>query len=61
MGRPNAALGDPFAGSEITTILVTSDLEESKRFYLDVLGAEVRCFFRDPDGCLFEISEYRGG
>lgn len=23
-------------------------------------GAEVRCFFRDPDGNLFEISEYRG-
>jgi catechol 2,3-dioxygenase-like lactoylglutathione lyase family enzyme len=22
-------------------------------------GAEVRCFFRDPDGHLFEISEYR--
>ncbi|HAA14561.1 MAG TPA: lyase [Cytophagales bacterium] len=24
-------------------------------------GAETRCFFRDPDGHLFEISEYRGG
>ena len=23
-------------------------------------GAEVRCFFRDPDGHLLEISEYRG-
>ncbi len=23
-------------------------------------GAETRCFFRDPDGNLFEISEYRG-
>lgn len=23
-------------------------------------GAEVRCFFKDPDGHLFEISEYRG-
>ena len=23
-------------------------------------GAETRCFFRDPDGHLFEISEYRG-
>ena len=23
-------------------------------------GAEVRAFFRDPDGHLFEISEYRG-
>ena len=24
-------------------------------------GAETRCFFRDPDGNLFEISEYRAG
>jgi catechol 2,3-dioxygenase-like lactoylglutathione lyase family enzyme len=24
-------------------------------------GAETRCFFRDPDGHLFEISEYRAG
>ena len=23
-------------------------------------GQETRCFFRDPDGHLFEISEYRG-
>jgi len=23
-------------------------------------GAETRCFFRDPDGHLFEISEYNG-
>ncbi|MEP4094991.1 VOC family protein [Reichenbachiella sp.] len=23
-------------------------------------GAEIRCFFQDPDGHLFEISEYRG-
>ncbi|MEQ8926037.1 MAG: VOC family protein [Fulvivirga sp.] len=23
-------------------------------------GAETRCFFRDPDGHLFEISEFRG-
>ncbi len=23
-------------------------------------GAEIRCFFKDPDGHLFEISEYRG-
>lgn len=23
-------------------------------------GAETRCFFRDPDGHLFEISEYHG-
>ncbi len=25
-----------------------------------IRGAETRCFFRDPDGHLFEISEYRG-
>lgn len=25
-----------------------------------VNGPETRCFFRDPDGHLFEISEYRG-
>ena len=24
-------------------------------------GPETRCFFRDPDGHLFEISEYRSG
>ena len=24
-----------------------------------ISGAETRCFFRDPDGHLFEISEYR--
>ncbi|MCZ4410325.1 VOC family protein [Cryomorphaceae bacterium 1068] len=130
---------NPFEGSELTTILVVSDMEKSKAFYLDKLGAsiyreyggdsmvmsflnswilivtgsgetddkpgtqfrvpadpntfshsftirvndceesykilksrgisfitppykrgpETRCFFRDPDGHLFEISEYR--
>lgn len=130
---------NPFVDSELTTILVVSDLSKSKRFYVDVLGAaifreyggdslvleflgnwillvtpgeptedkpnthflppidkdlvshaytirvkdcrksyeilkkkgavfitppmdrgaETRCFFRDPDGHLFEISEYR--
>ncbi|PTX41496.1 catechol 2,3-dioxygenase-like lactoylglutathione lyase family enzyme [Christiangramia gaetbulicola] len=25
-----------------------------------IRGAESRCFFRDPDGHLFEISEFRG-
>lgn len=130
---------NPFEHSELTTILVVSDLEESKKFYIDQLGAnlyreyggssvvlkfldnwillvlsgdptddkpeiefklserpewidhsftirvkdcnqsyqilkkrgvnfitppydwgyEVRCFFRDPDGHLFEISEYK--
>ncbi|WP_010227278.1 VOC family protein [Gillisia marina] len=130
---------NPFENSELTTILTVSNLEDSKRFYVDVLGAkifreygndsivleflnnwillvtggeptpdkpevffkppldknivshsftirvndcektyallnkrgaefltpplrhgqETRCFFRDPDGHLFEISEYR--
>ena len=130
---------NPFTDSEITSILVVSDIEQSKAFYVDVLGAElfreyggtslvlkflnhwllavtggaptadkpntsftiptdknkvshaftirvknckesyeilksrgaefitpphdwgqeVRCFFRDPDGHLFEISEYK--
>lgn len=131
---------NPFGDSELTTILVVADMESSKRFYLDCLGAElfreygasstvikflnkwillvasgdptedkpdttfsppqdrntvshsftirvnncmdsyevllergvkfitppfdrgaeIRCFFYDPDGHLFEISEYRG-
>ena len=130
---------EPFKESELTTILVVSDIHSSKQFYLNVLGAdlyreyggdsvvlkflnhwillvgpgeptedkpqtsfvppadphkvshsftirvqdcrasyeilkekgatfitppldrgrETRCFFRDPDGHLFEISEYR--
>ena len=25
---------------------------------LDEQGGEIRCFFRDPDGHLFEISQY---
>lgn len=134
------ATQNPFPESELTTILVVSNMEASKKFYLEVLGAElfreyggdsmvikflnnwllivtsgeptadkpetsftpptdtknvshsytirvkdcqtsydilkargadfitppynwgqeVRCFFTDPDGHLFEISEYRG-
>ncbi len=130
---------NPFENSELTTLLVVSDMTKSKAFYIDVLGAELfreyggdstvikllshwillvtaggptedkpqtsfkppenpnlvshsytirvkdcnksykilkargvvfitppfdrgaetRCFFRDPDGHLFEISEYR--
>jgi catechol 2,3-dioxygenase-like lactoylglutathione lyase family enzyme len=38
---------DPFQGSEITTILVTSDLEKSKDFYLQALGASL---FREYGG-----------
>lgn len=131
---------DPFESSELTTILVVSDIEKSRQFYIDQMGAklfreyggtsvvlqflgnwillvtsggptpdkpaisfetsstptrvshsftmrvkdchysynilkkrgisfitppydwgaEIRCFFKDPDGNLFEISEYRG-
>jgi len=133
-------LNNPFKNAALTTILVVSNLQKSKNFYLDVLGAElyreyggnsvvlsfldnwlllvtkgeptedkpetsfvspenpnrvshsftirvedctksykilkergaefitppydwgteIRCFFRDPDGHLFEISEYKG-
>ena len=31
----------PFAGSELTTILVVSDMEKAKGFYIDGLGAEL--------------------
>jgi catechol 2,3-dioxygenase-like lactoylglutathione lyase family enzyme len=36
-------------------------LERGAEFITSPLdrGAEIRCFFRDPDGHLFEISEYR--
>ena len=33
--------GDPFEGSEITTILVVSDMERSEEFYVGKLGAEI--------------------
>ncbi|MCR9250725.1 MAG: VOC family protein [bacterium] len=32
---------DPFKGSEVTTILVVSDIEKAKKFYFDILGAEL--------------------
>ena len=32
---------NPFEGSEITTILVVSDMQASKKFYLEILGAEL--------------------
>jgi catechol 2,3-dioxygenase-like lactoylglutathione lyase family enzyme len=56
----------PADGMELTHILVVGDLERARRWYEDVLGAsryreyggEIRCFFRDPDGHLFEISQY---
>ena len=32
---------NPFAGSELTTILVVSDMEKAKEFYIDSLGAEL--------------------
>lgn len=137
MSAPDTS--EPFLGSALTTILVVTDLEKSRHFYIDQLGAELyrayggtsmviqflgnwlllvtaggptedkphtsflpptnvdevshaftirvkdcrhsyqalhskgisfitppvdngaetRCFFRDPDGHLFEISEYR--
>lgn len=60
----------PVEGVEVTLLLVASDIERSRSFYVDVLGAtldflappidrggEIRAFFRDPDGHLIEISE----
>mgnify|MGYP006286443193 FL=1 len=38
---------NPFENSEFTTILVVSDMQKSKSFYLDVLGAEL---FREYGG-----------
>ena len=38
---------NPFSGSELTTILVVSDMSKSKSFYIDVLGAEL---FREYGG-----------
>jgi catechol 2,3-dioxygenase-like lactoylglutathione lyase family enzyme len=38
---------DPFIDSALTTILVVSDMEISKSFYVNVLGAEI---FRDYGG-----------
>lgn len=38
---------DPFFESELTTILVVSDMNKSKAFYLDILGAEL---FREYGG-----------
>ena len=38
---------NPFDESELTTILVVSDLKESKSFYIDKLGAEL---FREYAG-----------
>jgi len=32
---------NPFEGSEITTILVVKDIDISKSFYLNILGASV--------------------
>lgn len=38
---------NPFEGSELTTILVVSDIAKSKHFYENVLGAEI---FREYGG-----------
>lgn len=32
---------NPFEGSELTSILVVSDMEVSKSFYTDILGADI--------------------
>lgn len=38
---------NPFENSELTTILVVSDMAKSKTFYVDVLGADI---FREYGG-----------
>ena len=54
--------GFPDADAALTHILVVADPSRSRRWDEEVLGAEVyRAFVRDPDGHLFEISEYRAG
>ena len=35
------SISDPFQHSELTTILVVSDMTQSKAFYLDQLGADL--------------------
>jgi catechol 2,3-dioxygenase-like lactoylglutathione lyase family enzyme len=40
-------MDNPFEESELTTILVISDMEASKKFYIDILGAEL---FREYGG-----------
>jgi catechol 2,3-dioxygenase-like lactoylglutathione lyase family enzyme len=69
--KPNVTLAppaDPDRRDNLFTIRV-SDCAETHRLLLGrgatfltpplTSGAETRCFFRDPDGHLFEISEYR--
>ena len=40
-------MSNPFQDSALTTILVVSDMEKAKHFYLDVLGASL---FREYGG-----------
>lgn len=44
---------NPFKNSELTTILVVSDMEKAKNFYLNILGAEL---FREYGGTSTVIS-----
>lgn len=56
----------PTEDMELTRLLVVSDVGRSREWYERVLGTtvdhvyEVRAFFGDPDGRLFEISELTG-
>jgi catechol 2,3-dioxygenase-like lactoylglutathione lyase family enzyme len=63
----------PVPGVKLSHLIVVADMPAARHFYAAVLGATVhhfqgvwlllvtgggiRCFFRDPDGKLFEISE----
>lgn len=46
-----AAGAFPALGMELTHLRVVADAQR---------GHEARCFLRDPDGHLIELSEYRG-
>ena len=48
----------PGEGEELTHILVVSDMDPLPGLLSGrTWGVEFRCFFRDPDGRLLEISE----
>jgi len=70
--KPDVTLAPP-ADPEVRDNLFTMRVDDCRATYGELRGrgaefltppvdhgAETRCFFRDPDGHLFEISEYRG-
>ena len=70
--KPDVTLAPP-ADPRLRDNLFTMRVQDCQAAYVELRGrgavfltppitsgAETRCFFRDPDGHLFEISEYRG-